>query len=105
LDITISRRNLDLSASLEATVRRKLARLDRLNGGFDRAEVHFFEERNPRIADREICEVFLDGGGQHLQCKVAAADPVAALDKAVAKLEQQLARRVSRSHTRAYVAV
>ncbi len=56
----------------------------------DRAEVHFFEERNPRIADKEICEVVLVGHGHHVRCKVAAPDGFTAIDKAVNKLEHQL---------------
>ena len=56
----------------------------------DRAEVHFSEERNPRIAAKEVCEVSLDGHGHHVRCKAAAADGFAAVDLAVEKLEHQL---------------
>ena len=40
----------------------------------DRAEVHFTEEKNRRIDDREMCEVTLEGHGHDVRCKVAAAD-------------------------------
>ena len=70
-----------------------------------RAEVHFYEERNPRIIDREICEVFMDGNGQHIRCKVSAPDGFAAIEKAVTKLEHQLAKVKTRTSTRAYVKV
>jgi ribosomal subunit interface protein len=62
----------------------------------DRAEVHFSEERNPRIAAKEVCEVSLDGRGHHVRCKVAAADGFAAVDLAVEKLEHQLYRLKSK---------
>ncbi|MEO7430380.1 MAG: HPF/RaiA family ribosome-associated protein, partial [Acidimicrobiales bacterium] len=59
-------------------------------------------ERNPRISDKEVCEVSMEGGGHHVRCKVAAADPFAAIDLAVDKLEQQLhklkTKQVLRTH-------
>ena len=64
--------------------------------------MHFSEERNPRIAAKEICEVSMEGGGHHVRCKAAAADPFAAIDLAVEKLEQQLhklkTKQVLRTH-------
>jgi len=92
LEITVSARHLDVSPALRAAADEKIGRLDRFLGGIDRAEVHFSEERNPRIAAKEVCEVSLDGRGYHVRCRAAAADPFAAIDLAVAKLEQQLHR-------------
>lgn len=87
----MSARHTDISPALRAAAEEKIGRLSRFQDGILRAEVHFSEERNPRIADRkEVCEVSMDGGGHHLRCKVAAADPFAAIDLAVSKLEQQL---------------
>ena len=44
----------------------------------------------------------MEGGGHHVRCKVAAADPFAAIDLAVSKLEQQLyklkTKQVLRTH-------
>src|SRR3954447_21241101 len=90
LEINVSARHLDVSPALRAAADEKIGRLDRFLGGIDRAEVHFSEERNPRIAAKEVCEVALDGRGHHVRCKAAAEDPYAAIDLAVAKLEQQL---------------
>jgi putative sigma-54 modulation protein len=77
---------------LRATAEEKVARLARYVDGMDRAEVHFSTHRNPRIAEPELCEVTLEGHGHHVRAKVAAADGYVAVDKAVAKLEQQLAK-------------
>jgi ribosomal subunit interface protein len=90
VDITVSARHMDISTALRSAAEEKIGRLSRFREGLLRAEVHFFEERNPRIADKEVCEVWLDGGGHHLHCKASAADPFAAIDLAVTKLEQQL---------------
>ncbi|MBI2704235.1 MAG: ribosome-associated translation inhibitor RaiA [Actinobacteria bacterium] len=105
MEITISSRNLELSESLISTIRKKINRLGRLNGELTRAEVVFYEEQNPRIVDREICEVFMDGRGRHIRCKVSAPDAFAAIDKAITKLEHQLAKVKTRTNTRAYVKV
>jgi putative sigma-54 modulation protein len=88
--VTVSARHTDVSEALRETAVEKIGRLSRFLDGMDRAEVHFFEERNPRIADKEVCEVVLEGHGHHVRCKVSAPDGFAAVDQAVAKLEHQL---------------
>lgn len=91
MQVTISSRKAVVSPRLEEVTREKIGRLDRYVDGFDRAEVHFAEEKNPRLADRrQICEVTLLGNGERVRCKAAAADSFTALDVAVSKLEQQL---------------
>jgi putative sigma-54 modulation protein len=90
VEITVSARHTEVSSALRAAVEEKIGRLARFLEGMDRADVHFTEERNPRIAAKEICEVTLEGHGHHVRCKVAAADGFGALDAAVNKLEHQL---------------
>jgi putative sigma-54 modulation protein len=91
MQVTISSRKAVLTPRLEEVTRDKIGRLDRFVDGLDRADVHFAEEKNPRLADRrDICEVTLLGQGERVRCKVAAPDPFTALDLAVSKLEQQL---------------
>ena len=102
LEITVSARHMDISPALKAAADDKIGRLSRFLGGMDRAEVHFSEEKNPRITDKEVCEVSMEGQGHHVRCKVAAADAFAAVDLAVDKLEHQLykvkTKAVQRSH-------
>lgn len=90
MDITVSARHMDISTALRAAAEDKIGRLSRFRDALLRAEVHFREEQNPRIADREVCEVWIDGPGRRVHCRAAAADPFAAIDLAVSKLEQQL---------------
>jgi putative sigma-54 modulation protein len=90
VEITVSARHTDISPALRAAAEEKIGRLARFVDGMERAEVHFFEERNPRIADKEVCEVTLEGQGHHVRCKVAAPDGFVAIDRAVEKLEHQL---------------
>jgi putative sigma-54 modulation protein len=68
----------------------KIGRLARFVDGLDHAEVHFWEHKNPRIADKEVCEVTIEGHGHHVRCKVQAPDGFQAVDKAYEKLEHQL---------------
>jgi putative sigma-54 modulation protein len=98
--VTVSSRHTEVSEALRAAATEKIARLERFLEGMDRAEVHFSEEKNPRITDREICEVTIEGLGHHVRCKVAAPDGFAAVDRAVEKLEQQLTRLKSRLRKR-----
>jgi putative sigma-54 modulation protein len=104
VDVSVSSRNIELTDALRSVAEAKIGRLDRFLDGMDRAEVHFFEEKNPRIADKDVCEVTMEGHGHHVRAKVAAADPFAAVDAAVEKLEHQLTklktRLVSRNHAR-----
>ena len=90
MDIAVSSRHVDVSPALRAAAIEKIGRLERYLDGMDRAEVHFTAEHNPRIEQREICEVTLSGSGHVVRAKVAAADQFAAIDAAVDKLEQQL---------------
>jgi putative sigma-54 modulation protein len=75
---------------LRAAAIDKVGRLERYLEDMDRAEVHFSAEHNPRIEEREICEVTISGPGHVVRAKVSATDQFAAIDAAVAKLEHQL---------------
>jgi putative sigma-54 modulation protein len=90
VQVTVSSRHTDVPDNLRLVAEEKIGRLDRFLDGMDRAEVHFSQERNPRIAEREICEVTLEGHGHYVRCKVHAPDGFVAIDRAVAKLEHQL---------------
>ena len=90
MDIKVSGRHTEVSDALRDATVEKIGRLSRYLDGMDRAEVHFWEEHNPRIADKEWCEVTLEGHGHHVRCKVSAPDGFVAIDRAVEKLEHQL---------------
>ena len=104
MDVSVSSRNVELTPAVRAAAEEKIGRLSRFLEGMDRAEVHLMEERNPRIAECDVCEVTMEGHGHVVRVKVAAADPFGAIDAAVDKLEHQLTklkeRLVDRSHPR-----
>jgi putative sigma-54 modulation protein len=88
--VTVSRRHTEVPESLRVMAEEKIGRLARFVDGLDHAEVHFWEHKNPRIADKEVCEVTIEGHGHHVRCKVQAPDGFQAVDRACDKLEHQL---------------
>lgn len=90
MDVSISARHVNITPRLEEVIHEKIGTLDRFLDGLDHAEVHFDEARNPRIEDKEFCEVTVQGHGHHLRCKVHARDPYSAVDMATLKLERQI---------------
>lgn len=104
MDVTIRGRNVDVPDSLRAAAEEKINRLGRHLDGFEHAEVHFSEEKNPRISDKEVCEVTVWGHGHVIRAKAASPDAFASVDRVLDKLEHQLeklkTRLRSRSHPR-----
>lgn len=90
MDVVVSGRHTTVSEKLRSQAVEKIGRLDRYLSGMERAEVHFWEEKNASVENREFCEVTLEGHGHHIRCKVSARDGYTAIDLAVAKLERQL---------------
>jgi putative sigma-54 modulation protein len=104
VEVTVRGRNIEVTERLRTAAQEKVGRLSRHHEGWEHAEVHFFEEKNPRISDKEVCEATLRGHGRIIRAKAASADALASLDKVVDKLEHQIdklkSRLISRSHPR-----
>ena len=81
---------MEITPALRAATEEKITRLTKYLAGMDHADVHFWEEKNPRIANKDLCEVTLEGHGHHVRAKVAAPDPLTAVDLVVDKLSGQL---------------
>ena len=107
MEIAIRGRNLEVSDTLRASVEEKVTRLARFVDGMERAEVRFSEERNPRIAEREVCEVTVHGRGHIVRARATAPDTFGAVDRVVDKLEHQMeklkGKLVGRSHPRRHL--
>jgi ribosome hibernation promoting factor len=89
---------------LKTLTREKVARIARFTHDAGRVEVDFSELRNPRIADRQVCEVTVKLKRHFVKAHASAGEPEAALDLVIDKVEHQVARikdkRVARSHPR-----
>ncbi|MGF1599338.1 MAG: ribosome hibernation-promoting factor, HPF/YfiA family [Acidimicrobiales bacterium] len=95
MDVSVSGRHTSVSERLRQQAEEKIGRLDKYLG-MERAEVHFWEEKNSRSDAREYCEVTMEGHGHHIRCKVHAPDGFTAIDLAVDKLERQLRKLKSK---------
>ena len=90
VEVTVSGRHTTVSEKLRVYAEDKIGKCERYLQGMERAEVHFWEEKNPRKDHRELCEVTMEGHGHHIRCKVSAPDGFTAVDLAEDKLERQL---------------
>jgi len=98
MQVHISSRRTHVTDRLQDLTRSKLERLDKYVPGLERADVHFSESGNPRVADKETCEVTVEGDGHHVRTKVTAPDPYTAIDRAAEKLEHQFHKIKTKMH-------
>ena len=101
MEFTIRSRHMEVPEALRSAAQEKVTRLARHLDGWETAEVHFLEERNPRISEKEVCEVTLRGHGHVIRSKAASADPFAAVDKVVDKLAHQVEKLKTRQSRKA----
>ena len=101
MEFTIRSRHMEVPEALRAAAQEKVIRLTRHLDGWDTAEVNFLEERNPRISEKEVCEVTLRGHWHVVRAKAASADPFTAVDRVVDKLAHQVERLKTRQSRKA----
>jgi ribosome hibernation promoting factor len=104
MDIVVRGKNRSVPVRLRATTRDKVAKIARFTHDAGRVEVDFSEVHTARIDGRQLCEITVHLKRRFLKAHAASAEPEAALDLAIDKVEHQVARvkdkRVSRSHGR-----
>ena len=104
MDIVVRGKNRSVPVRLRATTRDKVAKIARFTHDAGRVEVDFSEVHTARIDGRQLCEITVHLKRRFLKAHAAAAEPEAALDLAIDKVEHQVARvkdkRVSRTHGR-----
>lgn len=102
MEIAVHGRHFAVPSDLKHSVEEKVGHLGRYLEGMERAEVRFFEERNPRIAEPCGCEVTVAGHGHIVRARATGTDPATALDRVVEKVGHRLCRLkeklVGRSH-------
>lgn len=102
MEIAVAARHIVIPEDLKRTTEEKVGNLSKYLEGMERAEVRFFEERNPRIAEPDGCEVTITGHGHVVRARATGSGPTMALDRVVDKVGHQLTRLkkklVGRSH-------
>ena len=93
MDIVVKGRNTEVAERFRQHVEEKLAKIEKLDAKVISIDVECSQERNPRLSDqREVIELTIRSRGPVVRAEAAAQDCYAALDLAVAKLENRLRR-------------
>lgn len=102
MEIVVRAKNTVVEPRVQEIAREKLAKLARFGLEIFRVEIDFSEIRNPRVHDRELCEVTVHLKKHFVKAHAASTDQVAALDLVVDKVEHQVSRlkerKVDRMH-------
>jgi len=100
VDIIFKGRRTDVQERFRDYASAKLGRIAKLDHKAIRVDVEVSAERNPRQSDRrERVELTIRSRGPAIRAEAAADDRYAALDKALAKLEERLRRSGDRRKT------
>jgi putative sigma-54 modulation protein len=104
MDIEVRGKNRPVPRRLKAAAQEKVARIAKFTHDAGQVEVDFSEAKNPRVANSQLCEITVHLKRHFVKAHATAAEPEAALDLALDKVEHQVSRikdkRVSRSHPR-----
>ncbi|WP_394813368.1 ribosome hibernation-promoting factor, HPF/YfiA family [Streptomyces johnsoniae] len=103
MDIVVKGRKTEVPERFRRHVAEKLKldKIQRIDGKVTRLDVEVSKEHNPRQADRsDRVEITLRHRGPVVRAEASAADPYAALDLAVEKLESRLRRQHDKRRTR-----
>ena len=101
MQVTVKGKNTTVPERVRARAEHKLAKLQRFDDRILAMEVEFSEERNPRVADPHHVEVTLTTRSGLVRAHANAADPAAAVDQVIDRLQRQVkklkGRRVDRT--------
>ncbi len=97
MDIVVKGRHTEVPEGFREHVAEKLAKLERLNSRMIRVDVQLIHEPNRRLSDYcERVELTCHSRGPVIRAEAAADEAHAALDLALAKLEERLRRAADR---------
>lgn len=100
-EIVVKARHTEVTERFRRHAIGKLNGLDRFDHKLFRLDVEISEEHNPRLSDFcERVEITAYSRGPVIRAEAAGPDAYAALDAAVAKLEERLRRGADRRHSR-----
>lgn len=97
MDIVVKGHQAAVTDRFRTQATEKLNKLSRLDGKVTSLDVELSKERNPRQAGRSArVEITVRSRGPVIRAEACAADPFAALDAAVGKLETRMRRAADR---------
>ena len=92
MDVHVVGRHLEIAPELRAAVLAKVTKVGRFAADVRRVDVDFAETEARRAEDRTSCEVLVHVNRHLVKATAHAPAPLPALDRALAKVEQQLRR-------------
>ncbi|MBM4458011.1 MAG: ribosome-associated translation inhibitor RaiA [Chloroflexi bacterium] len=92
MQLSITGKNLDVTASLRDYVEKKIGRLDRFLPNISEARVELAVENTRAAKDRQIAQVTLRTKRAILRAEEASADMFASIDAVVEKMQRQVDR-------------
>ncbi|NNN19659.1 MAG: ribosome-associated translation inhibitor RaiA [Acidimicrobiaceae bacterium] len=90
MQIAFRSRNVSIGSGQRERMEERLSHLAKFLDGIEKAEISLYEEKNPRIAEREVCEVSMYGHGHVVRAKGSGFEVMEAFDRVVDKLEHRL---------------
>lgn len=101
MQIDFKGRNLPVTDELRRHVERRVAKISRQVSELAQLEIEIYEERNPRVSERQVAEGTLYLKGATLRARDASHDIIHALNLVVDELSRQVKRhRDKRRHRR-----
>jgi putative sigma-54 modulation protein len=99
LQVEIQGHEMEVTASLDEYVRKKVARLERYLDALDEARVELLHEKSARsAADRQVAQITVRGRNVLLRAEERSDDMFAAVDAALDKLQRRLERYKGKRH-------
>lgn len=92
MQVDIRSRKVDITSDVREMTIEKVSKAARFLEGLDHAEVLFSEEKNPRIPQKERCEITVRGHGHVVRAHASSQNQLDSMEKALSKLERQLRR-------------
>ena len=90
--IDVKGRNLAVSPELREHVAKRFRKIERQVSELAVLELELFEERNPRVADRQVAEATLHLKGVTLRARKASPDIVHSVNQVCEELARQVKR-------------
>jgi putative sigma-54 modulation protein len=101
MQIDFKGRNVPVTDDLRRRVERRLAKVSKQVSDLAQLELEIYEERNPRVSDRQVAEATLYLKGATLRAANASPDMAHSLNLVVDELSRQVKRnREKRRHRR-----
>jgi putative sigma-54 modulation protein len=92
MQIDFKGRNVPVTDELKLHVERRLAKVSKQVSDLARLELEIYEERNPRVSDRQVAEATLYLKGRTLRARNASPEMLHSLNLVVDELSRQVKR-------------